>query len=244
MEKHKIMIKFFRHIRRSLIQENKMGKYFKYAIGEIILVVIGILIALSINNWNEGRKNAIFEDEILSQIKSNLNKDKIELTKYIANANNARASTDKILAQNVALRVNDSIKYWLGDVVRFDRYRALTNAYEVLKSQGIDKVTNKKLQFLLGMYYDDQSVGAFIACQDLEKMFNNDWIPVLKKNVVKHVFGKLVDLQDYSELKVGGEIRNLLILNRDNWSGSQGRLQRVSALIDEILIIINEELDD
>ena len=50
------MIKFFRHIRRSLINQNRMGKYFKYAIGEIFLVVFGILIALQINNWNENRK--------------------------------------------------------------------------------------------------------------------------------------------------------------------------------------------
>ncbi|TMM56859.1 hypothetical protein FEE95_10185 [Maribacter algarum] len=64
------MIKFFRHIRRSLIQENKMGKYFKYAIGEIILVVIGILIALSINNWNENRKERGQEQELLLQLQS------------------------------------------------------------------------------------------------------------------------------------------------------------------------------
>ena len=55
------MIKFFRHIRRSLINQNKMGKYFKYAIGEIILVVIGILIALQINNWNQNRLNEDLE---------------------------------------------------------------------------------------------------------------------------------------------------------------------------------------
>lgn len=66
------MIKFFRHIRRSLIQENKMGKYFKYAIGEIILVVIGILIALQINNWNEHRKQVKEENEIIQSFKAEL----------------------------------------------------------------------------------------------------------------------------------------------------------------------------
>ena len=50
------MIKFFRKIRQNLLSEGKTGKYFKYAIGEIVLVVIGILIALQINNWNESDK--------------------------------------------------------------------------------------------------------------------------------------------------------------------------------------------
>ena len=55
------MIKFFRKIRFNLLSENNTSKYFKYAFGEIILVVIGILIALQINNWNENRKNKITE---------------------------------------------------------------------------------------------------------------------------------------------------------------------------------------
>ena len=50
------MIKFFRHIRQSMINQNKTKKYLLYAIGEIILVVIGILIAIQINKWNENRK--------------------------------------------------------------------------------------------------------------------------------------------------------------------------------------------
>lgn len=49
------MIKFFRKIRQNLVMENKTSKHFKYAIGEIVLVVIGILIALQINNWNSNR---------------------------------------------------------------------------------------------------------------------------------------------------------------------------------------------
>ncbi|MGK0489458.1 MAG: hypothetical protein ACJAXB_002657 [Candidatus Endobugula sp.] len=50
-----LITKFFRRIRNDLMEKNKTGKYFNYAVGEIILVVIGVLIALSINNWNENQ---------------------------------------------------------------------------------------------------------------------------------------------------------------------------------------------
>jgi len=70
------MIKFFRQIRKSYLLENKTSKYFKYAIGEIILVVIGILIALQINNWNENRKNTIAEKEFIKGIVNDLQSDK------------------------------------------------------------------------------------------------------------------------------------------------------------------------
>jgi len=59
------MINFFRKIRKQLADDNKPIKYFRYAIGEIVLVVIGILIALSINNWNENRKTIAKVDQIL-----------------------------------------------------------------------------------------------------------------------------------------------------------------------------------
>jgi hypothetical protein len=69
------MIKFFRHIRKTLIEQNQMGKYFRYAIGEIILVVIGILIALQINNWNERRQDQEKLEAILIKIKEDLTAD-------------------------------------------------------------------------------------------------------------------------------------------------------------------------
>jgi hypothetical protein len=64
------MIKFFRKIRQNLLMENKTGKYFKYAIGEIVLVVIGILIALSINNWNERWKIQSNQEKYLTLLKT------------------------------------------------------------------------------------------------------------------------------------------------------------------------------
>lgn len=62
------MIKFFRQIRQKLLSENKMGKYLLYATGEIFLVVIGILIALSINNWNENQKLAEQRQQLISSL--------------------------------------------------------------------------------------------------------------------------------------------------------------------------------
>lgn len=70
------MIKFFRRIRQKLLSENNFSRYLLYAIGEIFLVVIGILIALSINNWNENRKHDNAEKVFLSGIKSDLLRDR------------------------------------------------------------------------------------------------------------------------------------------------------------------------
>ena len=62
------MINFFRKIRQNLLMENRTGKYLKYAIGEIVLVMIGILLALQVSNWNQERKDRISERKLLDNI--------------------------------------------------------------------------------------------------------------------------------------------------------------------------------
>lgn len=82
------MIKFFRKIRQKLISENKFSKYLIYAIGEIVLVVIGILIALSINNWNEDRKLKQLKREYLYSLKRDLTADLTLLNEALFYAEN------------------------------------------------------------------------------------------------------------------------------------------------------------
>lgn len=182
------MIKFFRKIRQNMIKENRASKYMLYAIGEIVLVVIGILIALSINNWNEKRKNIAFEKEMLTQIRANLIKDKLTLETIVLNNTKAIISTQKILKLKQIDVKHDSIKFWLSDIIQFDRFQSLTNAYEVLKSKGLDQISNKQLRFLLGTYYDDKATHIQEAINDIKHTFVNDWIPLLKENVVEFKF--------------------------------------------------------
>lgn len=66
------MIKFFRKIRQNSLSEGKTGEYIKYAVGEIVLVVIGILIALGINNWNSKRVNTVKKKDYLRNKTPNL----------------------------------------------------------------------------------------------------------------------------------------------------------------------------
>ena len=72
------MIKFFRKIRQNLLMENKTVKYFKYAIGEVVLVMIGILLALQVSNWNQDRKDRISERKLLDNIHKDFAQNKIQ----------------------------------------------------------------------------------------------------------------------------------------------------------------------
>ena len=99
------MIKFFRRVRYDLMAKNKTGKpayrtgrYLKYAFGEIVLVVIGILIALQINNWNESRKESNYEQKFLNELKSDFLYNKEELSSNIKQASDLANNGDSLIA--------------------------------------------------------------------------------------------------------------------------------------------------
>lgn len=92
------MIKFFRNIRKRMLGENRFTRYLLYAVGEIILVVIGILLALQINNWNEGRKELKAEVEFLKGVKTDLKQDR-DFIVYVMDINQDKLKTYAILEE-------------------------------------------------------------------------------------------------------------------------------------------------
>jgi len=175
------MINFFRKKRKTLADENKSLKYARYAIGEIILVVIGILIALSINNWNDHRKSKKYEIEILFLIDQNLKSDSLSLTIELHKATEAILLTNRLLEQVALKNYNDSLNIWMGKIINFERFKSQSSAFEVLKSKGIETITDNKLQLALISYYDENLFRVYQSLDDVEESFSNDWIPIIKE---------------------------------------------------------------
>jgi len=148
------MIKFYRKIRQKLLSEGKTGKYFKYAIGEIVLVMIGILLALQVNNWNEQRKENQEIENVLLKIYSELQIGLNALGGDIFILQKGYQSTYKIsesIQNNTPYDNSMILDFWF---IKMDEYNlARQTGYEKLKSLGIDKLNNQKLEnYLHGIY--------------------------------------------------------------------------------------------
>lgn len=146
------MIKFFRKIRYSLMSENKTGKYLKYAIGEIVLVVIGILIALSINNWNEFRKDRIHEQVILEQLQEEYESNLKQLESKIKMRDIIIESSRKLLSyiDNPESVTGDSILFSLARGGLRPTYDPIKN--DLISSNKLSLIQNNKLRKLLSQW--------------------------------------------------------------------------------------------
>ena len=138
--------------------ENKTSKYFKYAIGEIVLVVIGILIALQINNWNENRIQRNQEHKLLMSLKVDFlesEKRLKETMKMQKNVIRTSAELIKIYEGKIPRPSNDSIKFYISyGAESWYRPELLTGAYDGFISNGkLELISNSNLTKLLAEYF-------------------------------------------------------------------------------------------
>ncbi len=150
------MIGFFRRIRRKLANDNKPAKYFRYAIGEIILVVIGILIALQINNWNEERKETIAQNEAIAKLKLDLENDIKKLISLDSLYNSWNNQAEYILNEvlDTSEQINSLNEYMVGrGSMNFLTIK--TTTYDEMVNTGtFYKLRDKALFKIIGEYYE------------------------------------------------------------------------------------------
>lgn len=148
------MIKFFRKIRQNMIQENRVSKYVLYAIGEIILVVIGILIALQINNWNKKQKDIEKEQQILLSLRE-------EFKQNIKELEFDHSINEGCLKAIVALMNFDYTKDFktktidslLGQVYNYATFDARLGVMNDITSSGnLELIRDSKLKYALNQW--------------------------------------------------------------------------------------------
>jgi len=141
------MIKFFRQIRQNLLNQGKTAKYFKYAIGEIILVMIGILLALQVNNWNQSRISRVQEIKIYKEILSDLQLTLDEVNKDMSSHNRILLKSKKLIDHLINKKPNnDSILSFLfASIVDLQVYPK-TSGYDALNSIGLNLLSNDSVR--------------------------------------------------------------------------------------------------
>ena len=152
------MINFFRKIRQNLLRQNRMGRYLLYAFGEIILVVIGILIALQINNWNEHQKQIRLEQEYYCRLAEDIQLDKEQMTNLLTLAKHRlKYSNDAVrtLLQNNPKKLDAGNLIALSTRAIYSDFQPNNSAYEDLKSgANLNIISDKSIIKALNRYFN------------------------------------------------------------------------------------------
>ncbi len=148
------MLKFFRKIRQNLLSEGKTTKYFKYAIGEIVLVVIGILIALQINNWNEERKEKESLNAIYNLLISDLESDLKNIPEILKYNNNKAPLLKHIIRGNLSRNDYSSNDRYYNLIGGSEDFSLKTKGYEQLRNFNGSDFSSNEVQIKINDFYE------------------------------------------------------------------------------------------
>ena len=167
--------------------ENKTSKYFKYAIGEIILVVIGILIALQINNWNENRKLKQQESTYYCKIKEDIISDLLNIQRSTESLDERQQTTKRLLTNLLKIQDDKSVilKDYLGTLRSYTFVPSKSAITDITSSGKLENLKNEDLKNTILNYYSEQEY----ALKIIEANQNN-------------LSGKVFDYEDYSSFGI------------------------------------------
>ena len=240
------MLRFFRHIKQKMLKEGQLSQYLLYALGEILLVVLGILLALQINNWSEDKKNRQNEVYILAEIVNNLKEDAGQIATIIQARQDTKVAVNRMLRHlSQPLVPADTIAVDLGYFLKFERYYPIYVAYEMMKSTGL-KISNRQLRTAIGRYYDFEQNKVTSGIEDIEKTFLSimNSKNAIKSNLayIERVEGlQLVDANDPLFKK---ELLEELVAFRGNNNGTLEKLLVFRQLNQKLIALIVAELKE
>ena len=252
------MIKIFRKIRQNLLMENKTGKYLKYAIGEIVLVMIGILLALQVNNWNENRKAEEKELKLLLELKDDLIETKNDLLTDIERIPPILETTNSLYKAILGDQISDANPYKLsqGYLLKYPILYPKLSALEAIQSVGISIISNDKLRKDITDFYQLHLNRVAWAEEQVEELNNKVLKTYLNANSVYGSRCKdCVDFYEVNNTNKGVPAHYYLLTHADDelvhmlkdnfvWLELLNRRYlELSDTIDEIIVLIDQEIN-
>ena len=250
------MIQFFRRIRQQLLTENKFSKYLLYAIGEIFLVVIGILIALQINTWNEHEKLKSTEHQYLLALKEEFNFNKAEL-KRIVNRNSKNADNALKIVNNMGPERPEITEEELGFLmtsslsieIQFEPNQGVLD--EIISSGKLGMFSSDELKFALSSW-NGLLLKARLQEKELQRLryITIDIVrneanlrkvlgPILESKGIKQTKFKKGNLHLLKSLSFEGHMTGIITMSL---SLNNNDYLNFSKEIDRILLLIDDEL--
>ena len=246
------MLRFFRQFRQRLLAHNKFSKYLLYAVGEILLVVVGILIALQIDTWNENRKDTLTEKKHLEEILISMKRD-LGRTRGIYNSRavpKKQAWQDLLNYLNADTVVADSILYptffRAGISLSFTYDKG---AYESLKAYGLDKISNDSLRPDLVRFYEVSLPLSTLFIDEEKEVYKARQARLLEKlrsfSYFKEEDGNwTLDMEiDFKSLKEKEAFKELMNLEWDVARNYVRRLENVIGRFEGMIALVESEIN-
>ncbi len=207
----------FKNIRRKLASENKKAAYLRYALGEILLVVIGILIALQVNNWNEKYKSNQRINSALAEIHDDLVLDRTVLQDHIAVLKGDLTAQKNVIDTLEQKRPFTPQTYRdLGRVMLMRRIELNNNGYGLLKELGISHIKDPVLRNALVNYYGSKTHELLNDIKDNQHEFETPWLGYVRHHFKVFVFGKRAVPNDDHQIKNSSYFLMMMKMNLDN----------------------------
>lgn len=253
------MIKFFRQIRQTMIKENKLSKYLLYAIGEIILVVIGILIALQINNANEEKKQRQKEVKYLRNIRNDLKINILELNKYIERRETQITAAISILEHYEGKPVEDYVEFNNNtiNIYTWRKFFQNNNTFQELVNSGNlslinnDSIKTKllNLEMLYKITKDEEEHFRFDSEELLFKPYfsivdSNPLVENFKYQVSNGQVGQNIEIPIKEIEKILGDLaqKNGFVMAAFEFGVLKNQFEIMKQKCEEIILLIEKEI--
>ncbi len=236
------MINLFRKIRQNLLKESKLNIYLIYAIGEVVLVVFGILIAFQIDNWNENRNLRKLENVLLIDIRDNLIASRTNLASNISYNRTTLYNYEKILSHiEEDLPYSNSLDSAFSYIGYWSEPNFTYTAYETIKSLGLDIIQNDSLKIAITEMYEqffpfliDELKAEWVLHQSLA-------LPFIVQNI-RYITADVARPNNFNDLKTNDEFQNLMGLKMNTRKYAIQVAERAQERVDSLIFMIDREL--